>query len=185
MSYLAGDTSDTATATDADNEIPSVRLPSKYLPGFWPSMALGVCAVLHALYVLLQVWSVDFRCRVGFSETENVLQATHAYVKPQKHAGKLELVPMQISEGGLGHFFEFQRRMCVQLLYTDLAFVILMGFNQVLVLNSRTNVCQSSLPYKPGIGAHPRIRGRPERGDSQATHIVAWKEQVRCCSFVE
>lgn len=89
---------------------PKVHLPAKYLPGFWQTFALGVWAVLHVLYILLQVWSVDFRCRVGFMETEDVSKATHAYVKPQKNAGKLELVPMQKSDR-LGHFFEFQRRM--------------------------------------------------------------------------
>ena len=114
LSYLAGGNDDAAASSDkaaaADDDGPKVHLPSKYLPGFWETMALGVWAVLHALYFLLQVWSVDFRCRVGFSETQDVAKATHAYVKPQKNAGKLELVPIQKSER-LGYFFEFQRRM--------------------------------------------------------------------------
>jgi hypothetical protein len=109
---LAGESDATGSgaAAKVEEDGPKVHLPSKYLPGFWETMALGVWAVLHALYFLLQVWSVDFRCRVGFSETEDVTKATHAYVKPQKHAGKLELVPIQKSDK-LGFFFMFQRRM--------------------------------------------------------------------------
>ena len=45
-----------------------LRVPNKYAPAFWPSLLLGVVVTLHALVVLLQVWSVGFNVTVNFTE---------------------------------------------------------------------------------------------------------------------
>jgi hypothetical protein len=61
---------------------PEFRLPSKYLPAFWPLFFVGVIATLHALVVLLQVWIVDFKCWVRFRRVTSVAKATHLKVSP-------------------------------------------------------------------------------------------------------
>ncbi|KAL7564440.1 hypothetical protein ACA910_002754 [Epithemia clementina (nom. ined.)] len=45
-----------------------MRVPNKYAPAFWPTLLTGVWTTLHALIILLQVWSVAFHVRINFSE---------------------------------------------------------------------------------------------------------------------
>jgi len=45
-----------------------MRVPNKYSPAFWPSLLTGVWTTLHALVVLLQVWSVAIRVSMNFTE---------------------------------------------------------------------------------------------------------------------
>lgn len=87
-----------------------VHLPWKYLPGFWPVLWLCTVGVLHLLMILLQHWSVAFRCLVRFRPVEDPTRATHAMVTPRPHAGngKTMLVPLEPSV--LGPTFEFHRR---------------------------------------------------------------------------
>jgi hypothetical protein len=50
-----------AAAAAAAAAVAEVRLPSRWLPGFWALLFLGVVAVLHLLLILLQV------CRLVYS----------------------------------------------------------------------------------------------------------------------
>ena len=89
-----------------------LHLPSQYLPGFWPLLYLGIIAILHGLLVLLQVWSVRFKCWVRMRKhTGKVAEATHVRVEPSAASGgaaKVLLLPLQ--SGPLGPFFEYHRR---------------------------------------------------------------------------
>ena len=76
--------SGTDAAATSGTPTPEFRLPSKYLPAFWPLFALGVIATLHALVLLLQVWLVDFKCWVRYRKVKSVGQATHVKVR-DKH----------------------------------------------------------------------------------------------------
>ena len=48
----------------------SMRVPGKYQTAFWPTLTLGVLAVLHALVILLQVWSVGFNIALNYREVD-------------------------------------------------------------------------------------------------------------------
>eukprot|EP01041_Mallomonas_annulata_P010324 gene10324-21543_t len=104
LSYLTGSTPETNGVKD-----PSFIVPSKWIPGFWPSVALGVAAILHTLMILLQKWSISFRCFVRFRAVQKVGQATHVHLQPRAHQGKEELVPIQRTNAG-NIYFEFHRR---------------------------------------------------------------------------
>mmetsp|Transcript_6291 Transcript_6291/g.9492 ORF Transcript_6291/g.9492 Transcript_6291/m.9492 type:complete len:1517 (+) Transcript_6291:72-4622(+) len=95
-------------SVEEDPSTPGIRIPSKWLPGFWPSVSFGVICILHALMVLGQMWSVSFRCLIRFRKVDNVNDATHAHVTPQKHQGKEELVELQRVDNST--FMEFHRR---------------------------------------------------------------------------
>ena len=45
-----------------------MRVPNRYAPAFWPSLLTGVWTTLHALLILLQVWSVAFHVKMNFTE---------------------------------------------------------------------------------------------------------------------
>ena len=45
-----------------------MRVPNKFAPAFWPSLLTGIWTTLHALIILLQVWSVTFRVGINFTE---------------------------------------------------------------------------------------------------------------------
>ena len=47
-----------------------MRVPNKYMPGFWPLLFLGVTATLHALFFLMQVWKVSFDAAVNYIEVD-------------------------------------------------------------------------------------------------------------------
>ncbi|CAB1105130.1 unnamed protein product [Ectocarpus sp. CCAP 1310/34] len=98
-------------AEEATSGVKEVHLPWKYLPGFWPVLWLAVVFILHLLMVLLQHWSVAFRCLVRFRPVrDDPTQATHAMARPKPHCGngKTLLVPVETSP--LGPAFEFHRR---------------------------------------------------------------------------
>jgi cation-transporting ATPase 13A1 len=48
----------------------NMRVPSKRAPSFTPTLLLGVMAVLHALVLLLQHWSVGFNVWINFREVD-------------------------------------------------------------------------------------------------------------------
>jgi cation-transporting ATPase 13A1 len=84
-------------------------VPSQWIPGFWPSVFLGLVTIAHALLLLMQKWSIKFACFVKYRKEQNAAMATHAHVTPLSHLGKEELVKIERSIGG-GIFFEFHRR---------------------------------------------------------------------------
>ena len=47
-----------------------MRVPNKYMPGFWPLLFLGITATLHALFFLMQVWKVSFDAAVNYVEVD-------------------------------------------------------------------------------------------------------------------
>jgi cation-transporting ATPase 13A1 len=106
LDYISGSAGDIESASE-----PQFQIPSKWLPGFWQSIAFGIIIILHALMVLTQKWSVKFRCAVRFRECSTVVDATHVHVTPNKHQGKEELVPI-IRSGPMNSIcsFEFHRR---------------------------------------------------------------------------
>lgn len=107
--FLAGKLPDQSTVTSSTSHSPNYVIPSKWSPGFWPSIALGVVAILHALFVLGQIWSVKFRCMVNFNAETKANSATHIHVVPAAHQGKELLVPIKrTADGAL--FFDFHRR---------------------------------------------------------------------------
>ena len=48
----------------------SMRVPSRYAPSFTPTLILGIMAVLHALILLMQHWSVGFHVWINFREMD-------------------------------------------------------------------------------------------------------------------
>lgn len=48
----------------------NMRVPSKYATEFTPTLILGVLAVLHALVLLMQYWSVAFMVWINYRETD-------------------------------------------------------------------------------------------------------------------
>jgi len=111
--YLAGKIPDPLTASAEEIKAaagPSYVIPSKWSPGFWPSIALGVVFTAHVLFILGQKWSVSFRCLVKFSKVTQAEKATHVHVVPSAHQGKELLVPIQYTESDRTPFFDFHRR---------------------------------------------------------------------------
>ncbi|CAN0408337.1 unnamed protein product, partial [Discosporangium mesarthrocarpum] len=90
--------------------IKEVHLPWKYLPGFWPLLYLGVIVIAHCLMILLQHWSVDFRCWVRFKKVEDMDRATHVKVTPRPNTGSGKTVLIELDTTPLGQTFEFHRR---------------------------------------------------------------------------
>lgn len=48
----------------------SMRVPSRNAPAFTPTLLLGIFAVLHALVLLLQHWSVAFNAWINYQEVD-------------------------------------------------------------------------------------------------------------------
>jgi len=48
----------------------NMRVPSRYSPAFTPALLLGILAVLHALVLLMQHWSVGFNVWINFRELD-------------------------------------------------------------------------------------------------------------------
>jgi manganese-transporting P-type ATPase len=48
----------------------NMRVPSRYAPAFTPTLILGVLAVLHALVLLMQHWSVGFNVWINYREMD-------------------------------------------------------------------------------------------------------------------
>lgn len=88
---------------------PAFFVPSQWIPGFWPSVFLGIVAIFHALLMLMQRWSIRFATMVKYSRVTDAASATHAHVTPLSHLGKEELVKIERSMGGT-IYFEFHRR---------------------------------------------------------------------------
>ncbi|KAG5184553.1 hypothetical protein JKP88DRAFT_354404 [Tribonema minus] len=134
---LASLVNGTASAVDAAatgsaaaaGAVKEVHLPSQWLPGFWAMLFLGVVVILHVLVILLQVWSVSFRCwvwsvsfrcwvrmsRISHARggAQGLGGATHVRVTPQAtHGGGKDLL-LPLRTGPLGPFFEYHRRMYV------------------------------------------------------------------------
>jgi len=96
----------------------SRRVPNKYMPGFWPLLALGIVGSLHTLLVLMQVWRVDFNVYMNYLPVDMTMveelddgkykdAPTHIRVTPA--VGKDVLVECEVLEG-LGCTFEYHRR---------------------------------------------------------------------------
>jgi cation-transporting ATPase 13A1 len=68
MEELAAEKKRDKEKTVLDSLPKHMRVPNKHAPAFWPSLLLGITATLHALVVLLQVWSVGFNVQVNFTE---------------------------------------------------------------------------------------------------------------------
>lgn len=71
-----------------------MRVPNKHSPAFWPSLVLGITATLHALVILLQVWSVGFNVAVNFTEV------SAASVQIPEAVLELDLTQDEEVEGG-------------------------------------------------------------------------------------
>ncbi len=61
-------------------------------------LVIPAAAVLHALLVLCQTWSVSAKCTIGFDRVNTLREATHVLVLPQTNAGLMELSPLQTPE---------------------------------------------------------------------------------------
>jgi cation-transporting ATPase 13A1 len=85
----------------------SVTLPNNWLPSLIPFVSLLSLFCLHALLMLMQVWSIKFNAWLNYSETNNYKLATHAMAIPHVHCGKAEIVPV-IHSPENDHFI-FQR----------------------------------------------------------------------------
>ena len=48
----------------------NMRVPSRYSPAFTPTLILGIMAVLHALVLLMQHWSVGFKVWINYREID-------------------------------------------------------------------------------------------------------------------
>ena len=48
----------------------NMRVPSRYAPSFTPTLILGILAVLHALVLLMQYWSVGFNVWINYREVD-------------------------------------------------------------------------------------------------------------------
>mmetsp|Transcript_36366 Transcript_36366/g.87831 ORF Transcript_36366/g.87831 Transcript_36366/m.87831 type:complete len:1595 (+) Transcript_36366:153-4937(+) len=48
----------------------NMRVPSRYAPSFTPGLILGIIAVLHALVLLMQHWSVGFNVWINYREID-------------------------------------------------------------------------------------------------------------------
>jgi virulence-associated protein VapD len=48
----------------------SMRVPGRYQTAFWPTLVLGIWAVLHALVILMQHWSVAFNVAINYREVD-------------------------------------------------------------------------------------------------------------------
>ena len=116
--FLTGNLPDPSTVTSSSNANPNYVVPSKWSPGFWPSVALGLVATCHALFVLGQIWSVKFKCLVKFSTQKDATKATHAHIVPSSHQGKQLLVPIQCTKDG-ALYFDFHRRKYLYDVQTD------------------------------------------------------------------
>lgn len=68
MEELAAEKKRDKEKTVLDSLPKHMRVPNKYSPAFWPSLLFGIVVTLHALVVLLQVWSVGFNVSVNFTE---------------------------------------------------------------------------------------------------------------------
>ncbi|CAM9468711.1 unnamed protein product, partial [Choristocarpus tenellus] len=86
------------------------HIPWRYLPGFWPLLYLGLEVIFHMLLILLQHWSVAFRCRVRFQAVDDISRATHVKAVPRPHTGNGKTVLTEIEASPLGQTFEFHRR---------------------------------------------------------------------------
>lgn len=91
-------------------DVKEAYLPWKYLPGFWPLMWFSLVAVLHLLMILLQHWSVAFRCLVKFHPAKDPTKATHAMATPRPNAGNGKTLLVPVEPSPLGPAFEFHRR---------------------------------------------------------------------------
>lgn len=85
------------------------RLPSQYLPGFWPVLFLGTVVTLHVLMQLLQHWSIKFKCLLHFRKVERTEDATHVRVIPQQNSGKPGVYKLEKSVN-MGVTFTFHHR---------------------------------------------------------------------------
>lgn len=48
----------------------NMRVPARYTPAFTPTLILGILAVLHALVLLMQHWSVGFNVWINYREMD-------------------------------------------------------------------------------------------------------------------
>jgi len=92
----------------------NMRVPNRYMPGFWPLLTTGILCTLHALIVLMQHWSVSFNVFLNYSEYNSNFASsnrsnlpTHARITPS--SGK-ELIILLEFLPTLGATFEYHRR---------------------------------------------------------------------------
>lgn len=48
----------------------SMRVPSRYAAGFWPTLVLGLLGTFHALVLLMQHWRVGFNVWINYQEMD-------------------------------------------------------------------------------------------------------------------
>jgi len=90
----------------------TMRVPNKYMPGFWACLITGITACTHILIILMQVWNVRFNLLLNYkaaslSEDD---KPTTACVYPAD--GKPMLVDV-VHKENLGFTFEYHRRQYV------------------------------------------------------------------------
>lgn len=85
------------------------KLPSKYLPSFWASLALFGCLLALLLVHMSTHWSVAFRALLYYSPTRALEVGSYARVVPPPHRGTAEIVPLERSSDGT-LFFTHQRQ---------------------------------------------------------------------------
>ena len=88
-----------------------MRVPSRYSPGFWPLLSLGIACTLHLLLQLMQVWRVGFNVGMNYRpiETSAITAKSKAVVRISPTTSKDELLPIEVVSG-LGLVFEWNRR---------------------------------------------------------------------------
>ena len=88
-------------------------------------LVIPAAAVLHAVLVLSQTWSVAAKCTVGFDRVSSLREASHVLVQPQPNAGLVELSPLQTPEEAGQWTFVYQFARYVSAEDADGAFSVL------------------------------------------------------------
>jgi len=88
-------------------------------------LVIPAAAVLHALLVLCQTWSVAAKVAVGFDRVHTLRQASHVLVAPQANAGLLELSALETPEEAGQWTFVYQFARYVSTEDADGAFTVL------------------------------------------------------------
>jgi cation-transporting ATPase 13A1 len=109
----------------------TMRVPNRYMPGFWALLITGSTVTLHVLLLLMQVWNVSFNLLLNYNPCYNFVEGesdaedkagskasqglppTTACIWPA--AGNPVLVPVDYKPG-LGYTLEYHRR---QYVYAD------------------------------------------------------------------
>eukprot|EP00191_Tetraselmis_sp_GSL018_P024865 CAMPEP_0177625406 /NCGR_PEP_ID=MMETSP0419_2-20121207/30080_1 /TAXON_ID=582737 /ORGANISM="Tetraselmis sp., Strain GSL018" /LENGTH=1497 /DNA_ID=CAMNT_0019126345 /DNA_START=66 /DNA_END=4559 /DNA_ORIENTATION=- len=94
LSALAEDADLPPGVEDVEDDDDSAPLPSKLLPGFWPSFSLAAIVAFHVLFMFMSHWFVGWKVFMEFRPTRDPAPGTFAFVTPAKHQGKEDIVPV-------------------------------------------------------------------------------------------